>query len=48
MDNIYWLLHQLGFSWITSRSRHPKKSQEIRDDLKKTPNGSDPHDPVEC
>ena len=24
--NVYRLLHQLGFSWITSRSRHPKQS----------------------
>jgi ATP-dependent DNA helicase RecQ len=25
----------LNFSWITSRSRHPKQSQEIQDDFKK-------------
>lgn len=25
LDNIYRLLHQLGFSWITSRSKHPKQ-----------------------
>jgi transposase len=23
--NVYRLMHQLGFSWITSRSKHPKK-----------------------
>ncbi|MEE2030341.1 IS630 family transposase ISSpu8 [Shewanella oneidensis] len=25
--NLYRLLHQLGFSWITTRSRHPKQSE---------------------
>jgi transposase len=25
VDNVYRLLHQLGFSWITSRSKHPKQ-----------------------
>jgi len=30
IDNIYRLLHQLGFSWITSRSRHSKQSDEIQ------------------
>ena len=33
--NVYRLLHALNFSWITSRSRHPKQSQEIQDDFKK-------------
>ncbi|MGK0254952.1 MAG: transposase [Mariniflexile sp.] len=42
------LLHQLGFSWITSRSSHPKQSAEIQEDFKKIRNGNDPHDPVEC
>jgi len=46
--NIYRLLHQLGFSWITSRSRHPKQSEEIQEDFKKIRNENDPHDPVEC
>ena len=35
---IYKLLHGLGFSWITSRSRHPKQSQEAQDEFKKTAN----------
>ena len=35
LDNIYRLLHQLGFSWITSRSRHPKQNIEIQEDFKK-------------
>ncbi|WP_158970245.1 IS630 family transposase [Paraglaciecola sp. L3A3] len=35
LTNIYRLLHQLGFSWITSRSKHPKQSQEAQDEFKK-------------
>lgn len=46
--NVYRLLHQLGFSWITSRSRHPKQSEKIQEDFKKIRNGNDPNDPVEC
>ena len=48
ISNVYRLLHQLGFSWITSRSRHPKQSIEIQENFKKIRNGNDPHDPVEC
>jgi transposase len=33
--NIYRLLHQLEFSWITSRSMHPKQSIEAQEDFKK-------------
>ncbi len=33
--NVYRLLHVLNFSWITSRSRHPKQSKEIQEDFKK-------------
>lgn len=36
--NIYRLLHQLDFSWITSRSKHPKQSQDTQDEFKKIPN----------
>ena len=35
---IYKLLHLLGFSWITSRSKHPKQSQQAQDEFKKTAN----------
>ncbi|WP_082798331.1 winged helix-turn-helix domain-containing protein [Vibrio cidicii] len=28
----------MGFSWITSRSKHPKQSQEAQDDFKKIQN----------
>ncbi|WP_152977170.1 helix-turn-helix domain-containing protein [Vibrio natriegens] len=35
-DSIYYLLDHMGFSWITSRSKHPKQSQQIQDDFKKT------------
>jgi len=45
--NVYRLLHQLGFSWITSRSKYPKQSEEIQEDFKKIRNGNDPNDPVE-
>ena len=48
VSNIYRLLHKLGFSWITSRSRHPKQSEEIQEDFKKIRNRNDPNDPVEC
>ncbi|MFC5078556.1 hypothetical protein VTH8203_01719 [Vibrio thalassae] len=34
-DSIYYLLNHMGFSWITSRSKHPKQSQQIQDDFKK-------------
>ncbi|MCL1164461.1 IS630 family transposase, partial [Shewanella chilikensis] len=33
--NIYRLLHQLGFSWITTRSRHPKQSEAVQEAFKK-------------
>ena len=45
---IYKLLKSIGFSWITSRSRHPKQSDEIQEVFKKIRNGNDPYDPVEC
>ena len=35
---IYKLLKRLGFTWITSRSRHPKQSQTAQDEFKKTGN----------
>ena len=34
--NVYRLMHSLGFSWITSRSRHPKQSLEAQEAFKKT------------
>ncbi|SUI86823.1 Transposase and inactivated derivatives [Shewanella morhuae] len=40
--NIYRLLHQLGFSWITTHSRHPKQSEAVQETFKKLPNGNDP------
>ncbi len=40
-DHIYKLLKQLGFSWFTSRSRHPKQSQESQEAFKKVPTGND-------
>jgi transposase len=41
-SNVYRLMHELGFSWITSRS---KQSQVAQDSFKKTANGSDQADP---
>lgn len=35
-SHIYWILNQLGFSWITSRSKHPKQSVEAQVEFKKT------------
>jgi hypothetical protein len=35
----------LGFSWITSRSKHPKQSEEAQEDFKKTANWNDQLDP---
>lgn len=37
-DHVYTVLKRLNFSWITSRSRHPKQSQEAQDEFKKTTN----------
>jgi len=42
LSSVYKLLHKLGFSWITSRSKHPKQSIEAQSDFKKIPNGNDP------
>lgn len=42
IQNIYLILHKLNFSWITSRSRHPKQSEEVQEAFKKIPNGNDP------
>ena len=33
---MYHLIHRLGFSWITSRSRHPKNNPEAMETFKKT------------
>ncbi|MEZ8886090.1 winged helix-turn-helix domain-containing protein, partial [Vibrio sp. 10N.247.311.13] len=41
-NSIYYLFDHMGFSWITSRSKHPKQSQQIQDDFKKIPNRNDP------
>ena len=34
LSNIYRLLIELGFSWITSRSRHPKQGEQAQSFLK--------------
>ena len=40
--NIYHLLHKLNLSWITTRSKHPKQSEEVQVSFKKIPNKNDP------
>jgi len=42
LNHIYKVLANLGFSWITSRSRHPKQTQGVQDAYKKVPAGNDP------
>lgn len=41
VHNIYRLLHKLGLSWITTRSKHPKQSEEAQEAFKKIPNRND-------
>ncbi|WP_423228032.1 helix-turn-helix domain-containing protein [Shewanella algae] len=45
LANVYRLLHALDFSWITSRSKHPKQSDEAQAAFKKLPDGNDPSHP---
>ena len=39
---LYQLLHDIGLSWITTRSKHPKQSLEAQEAFKKIPNRNDP------
>ena len=34
VTTVYNTMHRLGFSWITSRSMHPKSNQEIQNTYK--------------
>ena len=36
LRTVYNSLHRLGFSWITSRSLHPKSNKEVQNAYKKT------------
>ncbi|WP_375359010.1 helix-turn-helix domain-containing protein [Candidatus Tisiphia endosymbiont of Neophilaenus lineatus] len=36
VKTVYNTMHRLGFSWITSRSMHPKSNQETQNRYKKT------------
>lgn len=36
LRTVYNALHRLGFSWITSRSIHPKSNSEVQNAYKKT------------
>ena len=42
LHHVYKILKQLGFSWITSRSKHPKQSIQDQESFKKLPTGNDP------
>lgn len=42
LSNIYRLLGELGFAWITSRSKHPKQTQAVQEAFKKPSSGNDP------
>lgn len=42
LSHIYKILSKLGYSWITSRSRHPKQQSGVQDAYKKVPTGNDP------
>ncbi|MBE0352722.1 hypothetical protein PLIP_b0190 [Pseudoalteromonas lipolytica LMEB 39] len=42
LNHTYKILKQLGFSWITSRSKHPKHSLKSQEAFKKLPTGNDP------
>ncbi|MDP2562013.1 IS630 family transposase [Psychrobium sp. 1_MG-2023] len=35
LNHVYKLLKKVGFSWIKSRSKHPKQSQKAQDEFKK-------------
>ena len=37
LRNVYRLMAELNLSWITSRSKHPKQSQESQEKFKKFP-----------
>lgn len=36
LKTVYNSMHRLGFSWITSRSMHPKSNRDMQDTYKKT------------
>ena len=42
LSHIYKVLAKLGYSWITSRSKHPKQQSGVQDAYKKVPSGNDP------
>lgn len=37
LNHVYKLLRKLGFSWLSSRSRHPKQDPEVIETFKKVP-----------
>ena len=45
LRNIYRLMAELKLSWITSRSKHPKQSEEAQEMFKKFPDENDHQNP---
>lgn len=46
--HVYKIIKRLGYSWITTRSKHPKQSQAVQDAFKKIQSGNDPSHPIQC
>lgn len=41
LDHVYKILKNIGLSWITSRSQHPKQSEKVQEEFKKIPDKND-------
>jgi transposase len=37
LNHVYKILRKLGFSWLSSRSKHPKQNVEVMEAFKKLP-----------
>lgn len=48
LSNTYRLVHALGFSWVTCRSKHPKQSEKAQEVFKNLPSGNDLSHSVQC
>ena len=36
LSGIYYLMKDIGMSWVSTRSRHPKQDEQAQTDFKKT------------
>ena len=36
LNGIYYLMKDIGMSWVSTRSRHPKQDEQAQTDFKKT------------